>query len=165
MWVILKSKKKNLNFLKREIEKKFKKTSEIYSPKMIIENFRNRKLVQREVNIMGDYIFCFNSGFNDKNTLNQVKYVKGVNHILEGCQLAQKEIEYFVKKFKSCEDEKGYINQNFLNTQINKYYKFLNGPFTQKIFKIIEIHRDKIQILVGNIQTSIDKRKFLFSPL
>tara|TARA_B100001059_G_C17654626_1_gene486277 strand:- start:180 stop:677 length:498 start_codon:yes stop_codon:yes gene_type:complete len=165
MWVILKSKKNSLNFLKRELKNKFKKNSEIYSPKMLIENFRNKKLVRREVNIMGDYIFCFNSSFSDKHTLSQVKYVKGVNYFLDGCQSAQKEIEYFVKKFKSCEDEKGYINQNFLNAQINKYYKFLNGPFTQKIFKIIEIHRDKIQILVGNIQTSIDKRKFLFSPL
>ena len=79
--------------------------------------------------------------------------------------ISAKEIEYFINKFKSCEDEKGFINRNFLNTQINKYYKFLNGPFTQKIFKIIEIHRDKLRILVGNIQTSINKRKFLFSPL
>ena len=165
MWVILKSKKNKINFLKQELNNKFKKSCEIYSPKMLIENFKNKKIVKKEVNIMGDYVFCFHSGFKNQTILNQLKYIKGVNYCLDGCQLAQEEIEYFINKFKSCEDEKGFINRNFLNTQINKYYKFLNGPFTQKIFKIIEIHRDKLRILVGNIQTSINKRKFLFSPL
>ena len=48
---------------------------------------------------------------------------------------------------------------------MNKIYKFTWGPFTQKIFKIINLNKDKIDILIGNIKTRINKKKFLFKPV
>ena len=54
------------------------------------------------------------------------------------------------------------LNQS---TLIDKYYKFSSGPFTDKIFKIIELQKNKIDILMGNIKTKIKKKEFLFTPL
>ena len=66
---------------------------------------------------------------------------------------------------KNLENEKGYIKQNFYDLEINEYYKFSTGPFTDKIFKIIELQKKKINILMGNLKTKINKKEFLFTPL
>ena len=66
---------------------------------------------------------------------------------------------------KKLENENGYITQSIYQTEINKIYKFTSGPFTQKIFKIINLNKDKIDILIGNIKTRINKKKFLFKPV
>ena len=47
----------------------------------------------------------------------------------------------------------------------NSYYKFSSGPFTQQIFKIIEIQKNKINILLGKVKTTINQKDFLFSPV
>ena len=62
MWVILKSKKNKINFLKQELNNKFKKSCEIYSPKMLIENFKNKKIVKRS-QYYGRLCFLFSFGF------------------------------------------------------------------------------------------------------
>ena len=65
----------------------------------------------------------------------------------------------------SYEDDKGYISQTVFKAEINKFYKFSSGPFTDRIFKILEIQKSKINILLGNIKTTLDKKEFLFNPI
>ena len=60
---------------------------------------------------------------------------------------------------------KGRISPGFLNIILNKNYKFNSGPFSEKIFKIIGLQRNKIDILLGNLKTTINKKEFSFSPL
>ena len=48
---------------------------------------------------------------------------------------------------------------------INSNYKFLTGPFAEKIFKIISLQKNKINILMGNLKTTIDKKEFFFNPV
>lgn len=165
MWLVIRVKKNNINFLKDELKKKFKTTFNFYSPKILIEEFKNKKLVKKEVKIMGDYIFCFSRIFENRMVLNQLKFVRGIIDYLNGCDLAQKEILNFINKIKSSEDKKGYVKLNIFDAEVNKYYKFLNGPFAKKIFKIKSIQRNMIEILLGKIHTFIDKRKLLFSPV
>ena len=33
------------------------------------------------------------------------------------------------------------------------------------IFKIIDLQKNKIQVLIGDLKTSINRKDFLFSPL
>ena len=40
-----------------------------------------------------------------------------------------------------------------------------HGPFTEKIFQIINLQKNKIRILMGNIKTTINNKDFLFSPI
>ena len=70
-----------------------------------------------------------------------------------------------MKKCKNLENNNGHITQPVFETKINKFYKFSSGPFTQQIFKILTIQRNKIKILMGNISTTIDKRRYSLSPL
>ena len=73
--------------------------------------------------------------------------------------------EIFVKKCKEFEDEKGYVSSNFVDLVLNRKYKFLSGPFSNKIFEIINLHKNRIGILMGNLKTSINRKEFLISPL
>ena len=54
---------------------------------------------------------------------------------------------------------------NLFKHEINKIYKFASGPFTQKIFKIINLNKEKIDVLIGNLKTRINRKEFLFKPV
>jgi len=41
----------------------------------------------------------------------------------------------------------------------------MSGPFSDKVFTILEKNKNRINILLGNIKTSIDKKNFLYSPI
>jgi|TARA_Y100000389_G_scaffold190885_1_gene216280 hypothetical protein len=165
MWSVIKFEKKNFNYFKNEINNKFGSNFQIYCPKIIVENFKNNKLIKKEINLLGDYVFCFYKEFSKKDILNQIKYLKGVKYLLDGYLKSQDEIENFVKSCKNMENEKGHITQTSFETKINHYYKFSTGPFTQQIFKIISMQKNKLKILMGNCKTIVDKRDYLLSPL
>ena len=61
--------------------------------------------------------------------------------------------------------KKGNLNINFYQLILDKKYKFLNGPFVEKIFNITSIQKEKIGITIGNIKTNIKFNKYLFSPI
>ena len=48
---------------------------------------------------------------------------------------------------------------------LNKKYQFSSGPFTNKIFQIISLQKNKINILLGNVRTSVKKEDFIFYPV
>ena len=48
---------------------------------------------------------------------------------------------------------------------IDSEYKFSSGPFANIIFKIIQLQKNKINILMGNIRTTINKKELFFRPL
>ena len=66
MWTVIKFNKDQLNFLKSELKNKFGEDLKFYCPKIIIEKFKNNKLVKKECNLLGDYLFCFNDVFKKK---------------------------------------------------------------------------------------------------
>jgi len=59
----------------------------------------------------------------------------------------------------------GYITYNIFDISINSFYKFKSGPFVEKIFKIISLQKNKIDILMGEIKTTINKKDYLFSSI
>ena len=84
---------------------------------------------------------------------------------MNGYTQSQYEIADFIKKCKSLEDKDGYVSSNFFKISRNKMYKFSSGPFSEKLFKIIDLQKNQIEILMGNIKTTISKQKFLFKPV
>ena len=56
-----------------------------------------------------------------------------------------------------------FLNYNFFDLCLNTNYKFINGPFANKIFKIIKIQKDKINIMLSGIKMTINK-KIVFIP-
>lgn len=85
--------------------------------------------------------------------------------ILNGHKLFQSEIMRFITKCKKAENKDGYLRFNFYQLDLKKSYKFISGPFIDKIFKIIEVQQSKIDILIGNIKTSFKKDNYLIKPI
>ena len=164
MWAILKIEKKSFFLLKNEFQTKLGIDLAFYAPKVLIEKIINKKKLKKELNLLGDYIFCFHKKFEDSKNLNSLKTTRGLKYILPNYHKSQEEIREFIHKCKINENKNGYINPSFFELVINKKYKFINGPFSEKIFGLIKLNKNKISILLDNIKIKIDKNKFLFKP-
>ena len=165
MWTILKIDKKKVKLLEEDLSKKFGKNFKIYSPKVIVERYSLNKLVKKEISVLGDYLFCHHKDFNKYEALNRLKFCRGLKYFLNGFFEAQTEINEFIKKCKVLEDQQGYLSRNIFNLEFDKNYKFISGPFVQKIFKIISFQKKTIDIEMGNLKTRVKKEKFLFNPV
>lgn len=165
MWTILNFEKNNYKILKNNLIKKLGKDTHIYCPVLLIQTFRKNKLISKEFNLLGNYLFCFNKNLKNRSLVDSLKYIRGLKYFLSGCLISQQEIELFIRKCKSCENKDGYISQDFFNIQKNFDYKFMSGPFADKIFKLLNFQKNKLEILLGKVKTSINKEKFLFTPI
>jgi hypothetical protein len=165
MWVVLKLNRKKLNFLKQDFKKKIGKDFIIYDPKIKVQKYKNNKLKDLELNILGDYIFCFHKNFKNKNMITNLQFCRGLKYFLNGCDEAQNEIIQFIEKLKSLENKNGFICDPLFKLKENSNYKFTSGPFVDTLFKIIELQKNKINILMGNIKTTINKKEYIFKPI
>ena len=67
---------------------------------------------------------------------------------------------------KKNQDLEGYIKQSFFELQNMKRGMFLNGPFTNMIFNVVEKQSNKLKILIGKVTTTIAKNSnYLFRPV
>tara|TARA_B100000029_G_scaffold353258_1_gene345886 strand:+ start:88 stop:585 length:498 start_codon:yes stop_codon:yes gene_type:complete len=165
MWTVLKFDKKNLALLKEDLTKKLGKDFKIYIPKLRIQKYKNNKLINKEYNLLGDYLFCYHKSLGYKNIIDSLRYTRGLKYFLEGFIEAQNDIINFIKKCENSESKEGFLSINFFDLEVNRNYKFSSGPFSEKIFKIINLQRNRIKILMGNIKTTIKKKEFLFTPI
>ena len=72
MWAILKIDKKKLNILKNEFSSKLGKDTIFYQPKLKIEKYKRNKIEKREIDILGDYIFCYHKSLSCQKKINQL---------------------------------------------------------------------------------------------
>jgi hypothetical protein len=164
MWTVVKFDKKNFHLLKEDFKKKIGTEYIIYRPKILIQKYKKNKLINEEFNLLGDYLFCYHKNFNNSETINKLKFTRGLKYFLHGFIQSQKEIKKFIQKCKNYENNEGYLMQNFFELYTNSKYKFTSGPFVEMIFKIINLQKNKINILLGNMKTTIKKDEFLFIP-
>lgn len=165
MWTIIKFDKRKLYLLREDLNKKLGKKYILYRPKVLIDKLKKEKLISKEFDILGDYLFCYHSNFKNKIILDQIKFSRGLKYFLNGYIEFQKEISEFVNKCKKLENDDGYISDTIFELNNKNEYKFLSGPFTDKIFKIIRLQKNKLDILTGNLKTTVEKKKYLFSPV
>ena len=164
MWIVAKYDKKKANFFLEDLKKKLKDKVVIYNPRVKIEKFYKKKLISKELNILGDYIFCFNPKFANQKILNNLQFTKGLKYFLSGFYKSQQEIKEFIKKCKKSENENGFISADFFDIELNKKYKFNSGPLLNLIFQVIEVQKTKFKIIMGDKIATIEKG-FLFSSL
>ena len=165
MWAVIKFNKKQFELLKRDFNKKLGKNFIIYAPKLSVRKYKNNKFINEEFNLLGDYLFCFHEDFKSSEIIKKLQFAKGLKYFLNGFIQSQGEIKKFIDKCKELENKEGYISQNFFELHINSKYKFYSGPFAEMIFKIIDLQKNKINILLGNFKTTIKKNDFLFNHL
>ena len=165
MWTIIKIDKKKIDFLKKDFQDKIGEKLDFYNPKLKITKYNRNKLIYKEVNLLGDYLFCYIEGIEEKLTVNKLKFSRGLKYFLNGFIEFQDEIKQFINECKKHENNDGYITHNFFPLVKNKTYKFSTGPFVDKIFRIINLDGKKIEILLGGLNTTIKKDKYLFNPV
>ena len=164
MWRILKFDHKNLGLLKKDLLKKLGTDLRIYIPKLRIQKYKNNKLINKEINLLGSYMFCFHESFGHENKINSLKFLKGLKYFLEGHSYSQDELKTFISECNKSEDKNGYINKSFASLIFNKYYKFKSGPFVDRIFKLINLNKEFIDIMLGNIKTKIKYNRYIIEP-
>ena len=164
MWAIIKFDKKNFEFLKKNFKKKLGEDIKIYAPKISFQKYKKNRMIVKEFNLLGDYLFCFHDKFKNPQIINSLKFTRGIKYFLNGFINSQEEINKFIKKCKDSEDQNGHLTQDFFELYTNSNYEFTSGPFTEKIFRIIDLQKNKINILLGNIKIKINRKDFLFRP-
>ena len=157
MWVVLKYKKSEFNFLKRDLKKALGNLPLIFRPK-----FKQQKLIRNrlhfiESDILGDYLICYHENFKNTKIFTILKNLKGLKYFLINSINSQKEIINFVDYCKKHQGTDGYLRQGFFNLSNIKKGIFLSGPFTNMLFNVIENQRKKLTILVGNVTATISK--------
>ena len=165
MRLVFKYDKKRFSLLMQDLRNKLGKEFKIYNPKICIKKKLKNKLVKKELNILGDYIFCFHEKFKDHSFVRSLSFVRGLKYTLNGFEESQLEINSFIDKCKNLENPEGYLSSSFYELNINATYKFVTGPFSNNLFKLIDLQKNKINVLLGNIKTTINKNNFIFQPV
>ena len=163
MWTVIKFNNNYSEILKQKLVEKLGEDTKFYLPKIKIKKLRKNKFVDKDLSLMGNYFFCFNDKFQDLKILRSLKYLKGINYFLAGYMNSQTEINNFISKCKEFEDDKGYVSHNFVKLCTEAKYKFISGPFFEMIFKIINLQKNSIKILLGNFETTIKKKEYFFT--
>ena len=163
MWIVAKVRNKELNIFKQNLINRLGKEIKFYYPKIEYQKIIKNKLRKFEKILLENYVFCYHTKFNKINSLNEIRYVKGLTYFLNGYGQNQKEIVQFINHCKVFENEKGYLTSSFFKDMIISKARFVSGPLTNMIFEIIERQKNKIKILLGNIVTTIpDKKNYLY---
>ena len=165
MWVVLKIDKKKLGLLKQDFKKKTGEEFIFYSPKIKISKYFKNKLISEEIDILGNYIFCFSKFFMEKKVIDLLKFSQGLKYFLGGFSPFQNEITNFIERCKNLENQEGLVSSSLSNCKMNTKYQFLSGPFVKKLFTITGLKDKKIKILLGGIETYIKRNKYLFHPV
>ena len=166
MWIVAKVKSKELNIFKKNLDEKFGNEVKFYSPKVEYHKYFKNKLKKFEKLILENYVFCFHQKFNEGKTINEIKFLKGLDYFLSGYAKDQNEIKKFISHCKEFENREGYLTPSFFKTMIVNKAKFISGPFTNMIFEVIGKEKNNLKILIGNIVTTIsDKKDYLYRPI
>ncbi len=162
MWTIIKIDKKKYNLLQQDFKKKIGEKVIYYKPKMKISTFSKNRLIEKEIDILGNYVFCYSKIFKEKKIMNTLKFSKGLKYFLDGFNSVQDEINEFIDKCKKLENKNGFICSNMETYCENKEYEFISGPFAKKLFTILNLEKNRVKILLGTVETYISKNKYLF---
>ena len=92
---------------------KLGKDTEFYLPKNFYSKKYKKKILYKDFNLLGDYLFCYSKNLQQNNIIRSLQFTRGLKYFLNGALGAQFEIEQFIKKCKKSENIQGYLNENF----------------------------------------------------
>tara|TARA_B100001996_G_scaffold315703_1_gene258602 strand:+ start:9547 stop:10047 length:501 start_codon:yes stop_codon:yes gene_type:complete len=166
MWVVFKYKNHQYEFLKKNFKKEINNDVKFYNPKVKYSKNIKNKYHSKEKYILENYAFCYLEKFSNTGYLNKFKNIKGLSYFLTGCIHQQEEISKFVNLCIDHEKEDGTLSSSFFSNFESTKAKFLSGPFADVVFQIIERQKNKLKILLGNIETIVEKKSnILYLPL
>ena len=158
MWTIIKINQKKFLELKKSFTKKIGQSTIFFAPKIKIQKRIKNKIIEKNINFLGNYVLCYNEKLSDDNSLTTLKNTIGLDYFLNGFKNCQNQIIKFIEKCKKFE-RNGYLTQNFFEVNSNEDYKFLSGPFTKFFFKITEIKKNSYLINLNNFRVKCSKQR------
>ena len=70
-----------------------------------------------------------------------------------------------INSCKNSENNKGYVQNNFFNIKIENNYKLKTSVFTNRAFEIMKFHKNRIEMMIGNLKVSAKKKDLLAQPV
>ena len=166
MWIVVKYKRNELNLLKKNLTSALKEKILFYNPKIKYQKIISGKIKTCEKFILENYLICYHPKFECSKTLSKLRYTKGLSFFLNGFKSNQNEIENFVVNCKKFENKEGFMSQNFFHHENFHKGKFISGPFTDLIFRVISKQGNKLKVLIGDIKTTIYKNSsIIYRPI
>lgn len=162
MWLVAKIKSNSSEIFKNEILKK-EKNIEFYEPKYKTSFITKKKIKIVKKNLFNTYIFCKISRY-DKNSINKIKFCKGLKYYLTGFELYQESIINFINYCKSFEDKNKFVTNAFFKNLLNEKGKFSSGPLRNIVFDLIEKKKNKVVITFGKFIATVRDDKAIYEP-
>ena len=159
MWYVIRYKKNSLNDLVVELKERLGCNLKVFTPLIKIPTVNKKLKKTRQENVLGNYTLMHHEKFSSSNFVQSLKFVKGLEYFLPESKLNQKNIENFILNCKKNLDDDGFLKPSFFEFAVGKTYKFINGPFANKIFNILGIREKKLDILLGNYKVSVLKNQ------
>ena len=162
MWLVAKIKKKEFHLFKKSLIEKIKDV-EIYAPKYeSTTKVKSKKIFKF---ILDSYIFIGSTNFIEDSFVSKVKYIKGLEYMLEGYKNNQNQIKGFIDYCKKNEDYKGNLNQAFFLNLSQNTYKFVSGPFKSFVLNLLSVKKNNVQTECnGKLISFKNDMKFLLVP-
>ena len=98
MWVVIKTENNCGGIIKNSMEANLGEKITFYTPKIKIQKFKKNKIILKKINLLGNYMFCYNEKFADTKILDHLKFTRGLKYFLNGFQNTQDDIENFITK-------------------------------------------------------------------
>ena len=76
---------------------------------------KNKKSKKKEIDLMGDYLFCFHKDFKKNSVLESLKFCRGVKYFINGHIETQNEIKILLKNVKKMKMKKDIFLMIFLS--------------------------------------------------
>lgn len=161
MWIVIKYKIKEQNYLLNELKNKIGKDIKICIPKM---KFNYSKNISNKKYLLGDYLLCFHDKFKEKKYLDSISFLRGLKYYLRDFISSQNEIKLFVNRCLNHQNKEGFISQDFFDFENSKEFKFFSGPFANMVFELIKKeNKVNLKCLIGNFKLTVTgKDKFYF---
>ena len=166
MWIVFNYKIKEINTLKENLKKILGNAPDYFIPQVKYQKILGNKFKIIKKNLLEGYLICYDQKFKDKNIINNLKFVKGLNYIIDGYKSNQDEIILFIKECKKFQSSEGFLTQGFFENSNFSKGKFVSGPFTNLVFDMISKNSKKTEMLIGKYKTIISKNSnFLYLPI
>lgn len=153
MWTIAKIDKKNIINFQNEIRSKLNNVI-FYKPEFLKEKIVKNKIVSFKVNLFNEYIFCYHDAFKNSQTINHIRFTRGLKYFLSNYKSTQSNIIKTINFCKSRETKEGFIKEKFFKDFSNNKLKFLFGPLRDLVFNIEELDNKKIYFRLGKLKVS-----------
>ena len=162
MWLVVKIKNKEFQLFKKSLIEKINNI-EIYAPRYECSGKTKSKKIFKF--ILNSYVFIKSTNFNNDSFVSKLKFIKGLQYLLEGYKNNQNQINNFINYCKKNEDSKGNLNQAFFLNLSQSTYKFASGPFTNFVSNLLNIKKNNVQAECnGKLISFKNDMKFLLVP-